>query len=139
MFKSPFKDLGVSDRLAEGILKAGLPDQFHGYYKVSSEQKLTGDEIQELVFGRTTLGALDNDLIYRSKEGKATWVTKGIGWNDSGVSWIEDDLLCDQWQIRWSGQKFCMTVFRNPEGTHETKNEYLALQIHMIYPFSLID
>ncbi|UCH22195.1 MAG: tetratricopeptide repeat protein [Deltaproteobacteria bacterium] len=139
MFKFPFKDLGVSDRLADGILKAGLPDQSHGYYRLSSEQKLTGDEIRELVFGRTTLGALDNDLIDRSKEGKATWVTKSIGWNDSGVSWIEDDMLCDQWQIRWSGQKFCMTVFRNPEGTPETKDEYLSPTIMTIYPFSLVD
>jgi hypothetical protein len=53
MFKFPFKDLGVSDRLAHGIIKAGLPDQSRGYYKILSEQKLTGDEIRELVFERT--------------------------------------------------------------------------------------
>ncbi|UCD79291.1 MAG: tetratricopeptide repeat protein, partial [Desulfobacterales bacterium] len=140
MFKFPFKDLGVSDRLADGILKAGLPDQSRGYYKISSEQKLTGDEIRELVFGRTTISSLNNDLTYRSKEGKATWITKrAYGWKDSGVSWIEGDMLCDQWQLRRSGQKLCMTIFRNPEGTPETMDEYLALLISWIAPFSLVD
>ena len=140
MFYFPFKDLGASDRLADGIIKAGLPDQSRGYYKLSSEQKLTGDEIRELVFGRTTFGALDNDLIYRSKEGKANWVTKSpYGWNDIGESWIEGDMLCNKWQIRHSGRKLCNTVFRNPEGTPETKDEYLALNIMGIFPFCLID
>jgi hypothetical protein len=48
-------------------------------------------------------------------------------------------MLCDQWRIRFSGQKFCMTVFRNPDGTPDTKDEYLALMIMVISPFSPVD
>jgi TolB-like protein/class 3 adenylate cyclase/Tfp pilus assembly protein PilF len=140
MFKFPFKDLRVSDRLADGILKAGLPDQSRGYYKISSEQKLTGDEIRELVFGRTAFYSFFGSWVDRSKEGKATWRKESTwGLDDSGESWIKDDMLCDQWQIRFSGQKFCMTVFRNPEGTPETKDEYLALMSMFILPFSVVD
>jgi hypothetical protein len=140
MSKFPFKDLKVSDRLAEGILKAGLPDQSRGYYKISSEQKLTGDEIRELVFGRTAFYPSNRNWIDRSKEGKATWrKADSYGFDDSGESWIEDDMLCDQWQIHFAGQKFCMTVFRNPEGTPEIKDEYLTVRPMLLTPFSIVD
>jgi TolB-like protein/Flp pilus assembly protein TadD len=56
MYFYPFKDPEVADRFAEGLLKAGLPGQPSGYYKISEEKKLTGEEIRELVFGKETTG-----------------------------------------------------------------------------------
>jgi TolB-like protein/class 3 adenylate cyclase/Flp pilus assembly protein TadD len=56
MYFYPFKDPEVVDRFAEGLLKAGLPGQPSGYYKISEEKKLTGEEIRELVFGKETTG-----------------------------------------------------------------------------------
>lgn len=56
MYWFPFKDPEVADRFADGLLKAGLAGKPSGYYKLSEEDKLTGEEIRALVFGRTISG-----------------------------------------------------------------------------------
>lgn len=145
MYFWPFKDPEVEGRFADGLLKAGLPGQF--YYKVSDEHRLAGGEIRELFFGRTvtSFGISDwekKHLEDRTKEGKASWrATPGDyhGQDDSGTSWIESDMLCNQWQTHMFGIKHCMPVFRNPEGTSEIKNEYLAVSDFGIHQFSPVD
>jgi tetratricopeptide (TPR) repeat protein len=141
----PFKEPEVVDRLADGLLKAGLLGQPSGYYKIFQKNKLAVEEIRELVFGRRVTGFSRRGGKYwveRTKDGKATYrVTRGTpdDYDDSGTSWIEDDMLCDQWQTHRYGFKHCMTVFRNPEGTPKRKNEYLAISDFGIHPFSLAD
>jgi hypothetical protein len=39
-------------------------------------------------------------------------------------SWVEGDVLCQQYEKRFGGLEFCSTVFRNPKGTYEGKDEY---------------
>ena len=56
MWMLPFKDPEVADRLADGLLKAGLHGHPSDYFIVSEEDRLTGDEIRALVFGRTISG-----------------------------------------------------------------------------------
>ena len=58
---------------------------------------------------------------------------------DSGRSWIEDDMLCDQWNIHFFGLKHCMSIFRNPEGTAGKNNEYIAVTDFDFIPFSLVE
>jgi tetratricopeptide (TPR) repeat protein len=140
----PFKDPEVSDRLLDGMVKAGLRGEPFGNYKISSEQKLTGDEIRELVFGRTVTGITRAGVQYwidRSKDGKATWrVTPGDpDYDDSGTSWIEGDMLCNQWQVHVFARKHCMTVFRTPGGTPENKDEYLEISDFGPFSFSPLD
>jgi len=150
MYLWPFKDLEVSDRFADGIIKAGMPWQLHQYYRVSKENKLTGEEIRELLFGRTVAGF----TLYqpghrphwedRTKDGKATWrvnpaVTYYTDYDDSGRSWIEGDMLCNHWQTHMFGIKHCMTVFRNPEGTPEMRNEYIGISDFLFTTWSPVD
>jgi tetratricopeptide (TPR) repeat protein len=147
MYFWPFKDPEVAERFADGLLKAGLTGQT--YYKVSDEHRLADDEIRELFFGRTVTSynrlkeqVNEQHLEDRTKEGKATWrATPGdyYGQDDSGTSWIESDMLCNQWQTHMFGIKHCMTVFRNPEGTSEMKNGYLAVSDFGIQEFSPVD
>jgi TolB-like protein/class 3 adenylate cyclase len=169
MYFYPFKDVEVADRFADGLLKAGLPGKPSGYYKLYEENKLTGEEIKELVFGRTTTGitpwARQSWWIERTNDGKATHQQvpfhqadreKGDSpstlWREglrtlvtrfeSGKSWIEGDLLCSQWETVHEGLKYCGycgTVFRNPEGTPEMKDEYLKINDFGIIPFSPVD
>ena len=142
----PFKDPGVADRLADGLLKVGLPGQPSGYCKVSQEDKLTGEEIRPLVFGRTVTGLSPlNGLewrIHRAKDGEIThqgnwpFSTMQPGGSSSGTSWIEGDMLCDQWKYIFRGLKYHMAVYRNPEGTPEMKNQYLFVTDFGIFPWS---
>jgi tetratricopeptide (TPR) repeat protein len=52
MARLPLKDLQVMERFAEGYVKAGLQGEPSGFYKISKENRLTGEEIRELFIGR---------------------------------------------------------------------------------------
>lgn len=134
----PFKDLQVMERFAEGYIKAGLPGEASEFYKISTENRLTGGEIGELFFGRKvtgfTLATGKQWWIERSQEGKAT-IRDGDD-SDTGKSWIEEDMLCDQWDNLYESLNDCWVLYRNPEGTPEKNDEYLGAPGYGIYPFS---
>lgn len=134
---TPFKDLKISDRFAEGCAKADLSEnQSSFYYKILDENRLTGEEISDLVFGRKTIGM--KGLFERTNDGQAFYRGLITG-SDSGRSWVENDLLCDQWQKLYNGHKICYPVFSNPDGRSEDKNEYIYVTDFGIYTFSAID
>ena len=136
-----FGDHRVAERFAEGYVKAGLPGEPSGFYKISKENRLTEKEIRKLFFGRKvtgfTLATGKQWRIERSKDGKAT--IRGGDGSDSGKSWIEDDMLCDQWDKLYDGLKDCWPIYRNPEGTPAKHDEYLGVPDYGIYPFSIED
>jgi adenylate cyclase len=140
MYYSPISDLQRLERLAEGYLKAGLPGEPSGFYKIFPEQKLTGEEIRNLVFGQKVTGiALRTGKpwwIERSSDGEAT-IRNGDD-SDTGKSWIENDMVCDQWDNLYEGLKDCWPVFHNPEGTPEKNDEYLGVPDYGIFPFSQV-
>jgi hypothetical protein len=137
----PNKDLRSMERFAEGYVKAGLPGEPSGFYKISAENRLTGEEIRELFFGRKvtgfTLASGKQWWVERSKDGKAT-IRDGDD-SDTGKSWTEEDMLCDQWDNLYEGLKDCWVVYRNPEGTPEKNDEYLGAPGYGIYPFSQVE
>jgi hypothetical protein len=138
-YTNAFKDLEVADRLADGLLKAGLPGQPSGYCKVSQEDKLTGEEIRPLVFGRTASG-LDLEAIggfISTKDGEIThqgnwpFSIMEAGKSASGKSWIEGDMLCEQFYLPSGIASIThMAVYRNPEGTPEMKNQCPGFHIY---------
>jgi hypothetical protein len=136
----PFKDLQVTERFAEGWIKAGFQGEPSGFYKISAENRLTGEEIKELFFGRKVTG-------FNLVSGKQWWIERsreGMGTirdgdkSDNGKSWIEEDMLCDQWDNLYESLRDCWVVYRNPEGSPETNDEYLGAPGYGIYPFSQI-
>jgi adenylate cyclase len=138
----PFKDSRVAERFADGLLKAGLPGEPSGYYKIYEENHLTGEEIKELVFGRTWTGIMKYREEYRidlTMDGKATYHNVSGAYfdpDDKGKSWIAGDMICSQWETHiLLGQ--CFTVFRNPKGTKKLKNEYFAISDYDITTFSV--
>jgi adenylate cyclase len=137
----PLKDLQVMERFAEGCVKAGLPGEPSGFYKISAENRLTGEELRKLFFGRKVSGSNmvtgQQWWIERSEDGKAT-IQDGKD-SDSGKSWIEEDMLCDQWDNLYESLKDCWVVYRNSDGTAENNDEYLGAPGYGIYPFSLVE
>ena len=134
----PLKDLKVMERIAASYSKAGLPGEPSGFYKISADNRLTGKEIKELFFGRKvtgfTLATGKQWQIERSGDGKAT-IRDGDD-ADSGKSWIEENMLCDQWDNLYESLRDCWVVYRNPEGTPENNDEYLGAPGYGIFPFS---
>ena len=123
MYHFPFKDPEVAERFVDGLIKAGYPARHSDYYKIYEENRLSGEEIKNIAFGQKV--AASDGVVDRTKDGKATY--RGyLGKSDKGKSWLEGDLLCDQWQKRYEGYKNCYPVFRNPEGSRKKLDEYLA-------------
>jgi hypothetical protein len=49
--------------------------------------------------------------------------------SDVGTARIEGNTMGTQFQKKFCGLKSCGAVFRNPEGKHESKDEYLFCRI----------
>ena len=141
MTRLTLKDLQAMEGWTEGFIKAGLPGESSGFYKISAENRLSGGEIKELFFGRKVVGTNITTgrpwWIERSQDGNAK-VLDGDD-SDSGKSWIEDDMLCDQWDNLYESLKDCWVVYRNPEGTPENNDEYIGSPGYGLYPFSLVE
>jgi TolB-like protein/tetratricopeptide (TPR) repeat protein len=159
LFGMPFRDRAIVDRYAEGLLKAGLaPAKVSGgYFPASKENQLTGEEIKSLLLGSRITG-IDQDgqqwWVDRKKNGEFAWrgpalkdpYTQKIisaptlaGPNsDRGKSRIEGDMICQQFQKSYWGLEFCGTVFRNPKGTNESKDEYFFCNDIGFTSFSLV-
>jgi hypothetical protein len=135
-----FKDHKVMKSFAEGFSKAGLPGRTDDYYKISSEKRLNEKELRKLFLGRKVTGielATGKQWwVERSDNGYAT-IREGDK-SDTGKSWVEDDMLCDQWDNFYENLKDCWVVYRNSEGAPKDNDEYLGAPGYGIYPFSLV-
>ena len=133
----PFEDQIIA-HMAEGFTKAGLPGEPSGYYKISPENRLAGEELKKLFLGRKVSGLNmitgQQWWIERGKDGKAT-IRDGDK-ASNGKSWIEEDMLCDQWDNLYESLPDCWVIYRNPEGKLENQDEYLGAPGYGIYPFS---
>lgn len=140
MYSFPFKNQEVAGRLAKGLLKAGLPGKLTDYCRISKENRLNEKEIKELFFGRRIAGAgggfeIDSNWWEeRTEDGRASFHNP---WGeDNGTSWVEDDMVCQKWDLWWGGLKYCFDVYRNPAGTREMKNEYIRVSDFAVQTFS---
>jgi hypothetical protein len=71
MYMFPFKDPEVADRFAGALIKtgAGLLEEPLDYHKISKKNKLAGDEIRNLISGRSIIvTALGYELQYTFAE-----------------------------------------------------------------------
>jgi hypothetical protein len=127
-----FKDRAVADSFISGLKKAGALDPGPDYIYVSKEDQVTGDDLKALLFPSTTTGFAPVGTSWSqetSKEGRAiihaTFLQGGM---DTGRRWIEGDKIWQQYQQVSHGMPYCSVVFKNPKGTPEEKNEYIAFQ-----------
>ena len=137
----PLKDLQVMERFAEGYVKAGLPGESSGFYKISAENRLTADEIREQFFGRKVSGfnmvSQKPWWIERSEDGGA--IIRDGDNSDTGKSWIEENMLCDQWDHLYESLRDCWVIYRNPVGNSGNDDEYIGAPGYGIYPFSMAE
>ncbi|MBP1719762.1 MAG: putative adenylate cyclase, partial [Deltaproteobacteria bacterium] len=131
MFPFPFKDRAVADRFAEGMFKAGMAGPPSAYFPSFKENQLTGEEIKKLIFGSKitgfAIGSGQQWWVDRRQNGETTVGGSVPIPGDTGMSRIEGDLLCTQFQKSLWGLEYCSAVFRNPGGTYDRKDEYLMV------------
>ena len=141
MYPFPFKDRAVADRFAEGMVKAGIAGLPSAYFPSYKKNQLTGEEINKLLFGSKitgiSIGTGQQWWVERKKNGETTIRGPEPNSSDTGKSRIEGDLLCTQFQKSFWGVEYCLTVFRNPKGTYEGKDEYLNCTDFGFSPWSI--
>jgi TolB-like protein/class 3 adenylate cyclase len=144
MYMFPLKDRTVADGFVQGLIKAGHPPGkiAGGYFPAFKENQLTGEEIKRVNFGRTITGIDPNGQQWwldKKKNGELTLRVPGAPISsDTGKTQIEGDLECIQFQKTFWGLEYCLTVFRNPRGTYEGKDEYFSCSDFGFTPWSVV-
>jgi TolB-like protein/class 3 adenylate cyclase len=132
----PFKDPADIERLRAGLRLAGMPE-FQDEWGLPRENRLIGDEIQDLVFGRTLQGRHPVSgmefTVTRAVDGQFT--ADGL-WSDTGVSHVVGNRLCSEWT---KYRPSCAVIYRNPNGSHDAGDAYLLIQRSGAYPFSITE
>lgn len=136
----PFKDSKVFDRLAQGLVKAGLEDDPKNYYKLLKENKLNEQEIKKLLFGKASTGyafgirALEW-VSHISNDGVVEYSFRGKTY--TGKAWIENENICSLFEQYYGGLKNCAEIYRNPEGDELAKTEYFRVTDYGFFLFSV--
>jgi adenylate cyclase len=121
--------------LLESLRKAGMPEWPFGY-EGRVKDRLDGNSIKTLTFGRTWIGhnlagikfiqeiGEDGKFAYRSVQSFIT-----------GVASVQGDMLCVKSEDLM-GRERCGYLYRNPGGTFEEKNEYVYVGVTALMFFS---
>ena len=128
------------DRFAQGLVKAGLQGDPKNYFKLSVENKLSGQEIRKLLFGRKSSGYVwgIKALKYSyaiSDQGELEYSYKGKTY--TGKTWIDEENICQLVKQYHGGFKDCHEIYSNPEGDQDTKSEYFRVTDYGFFLFSI--
>jgi TolB-like protein len=126
----PFKDQKVFDRFLEGLVKAGFQGDPSDYYIVHKNSKLSGDQIQNQFYGKTTNGyhMLGGEIALKfDTSGEVEFSYPQFGFSDKAKSFVENDQLCFEFEKWYEGIKSCSDYYNIPEGTHSNKSQFIKL------------
>jgi tetratricopeptide (TPR) repeat protein len=93
----PFQDSKVFDRLAQGLVKVGLPGDSRNYYKLREENRLSGEEIKKLFFGKSSSGFVFGIkpwqwVLHITETGEVDYRFGGNTY--TGKAWMEGENFC---------------------------------------------
>jgi len=134
-----FKSQDVFNRFVDGLVKAGFIKDSRGYYEVDEANKLNGQEISELMVGKTTIFfSVGIEFLYHwSEEGVLVFHNPITGISYKGKGWIEADTVCNQFEDLYESVTYCIDVYYNPKGNAIEKSQYLLLSDTGLTPFSI--
>ncbi len=125
----PFTDPKTLDRIAEAFIKAGVPGNPTDYSRISKENLINGQEVKSLLFGRKITGTsfVTGKQLWMewAKSGEFKYITGS--YQATGKSWVEGDVLFLQFEKVLGGLPYGTTIFRNPDGSRESKNQYFMV------------
>jgi tetratricopeptide (TPR) repeat protein len=147
----PISSLRVLDRLADGLRVAGARSGFGGYLPLSATNRLSGDDIRSLLFGRKIKGT---QLTWQASE--FDWrqqrtadggvehfgfpVQPGVFSGATGTGRIEDDMLCERWPELSDILDICVVIYRIPEGNAKILwGDYVMFTDLGPQPFRLVE
>jgi len=131
----PVRDPKVADRYADGLVQAGFTGQPSGYYKIHKKNRLTGEEIQDLISGQEITVHENNQEFWIDLRENGRLMN--ISWTREGKWWIEGDTLCYQMDSgKLKGLNDCGEVYRNTDAMPGSDKQYLHVKDYIIAALS---
>ena len=121
----PFKQKADMERLLTGLRAAKVPDLPFDY-PFGLQDRLTADQLQQLVFGHELQGhrpATGEPYSRMTTADGTAKVSIGSSFLANGPSRIDLDFMCTLFDTDFDAT--CAAVFRNPKGTREELNEFV--------------
>jgi hypothetical protein len=126
-------------RIADALIKAGAPGKNTDYYRISKENRIKGQEVKSLIFGRKIAGismSTGKQLWWEWTENGKFKVDFG-SFQDEGKSWVEGDVFFIKFKKMFGGLPCGTIIYRNPDGSGESKNQYFMVSdVGSITPFA---
>jgi tetratricopeptide (TPR) repeat protein len=138
----PFSDLKKLDSVAAAFIKAGVPGNPTDYDRILYENRLNGQEIKSLLFGRkiTGISMITGKQFLWEFVKSGEWKFISGDFQNSGKSWVEGNVFFSQSEKLFGGLPYGATIFRNPNGSKESKNEYfMVTDMRVNIPFALTE
>jgi tetratricopeptide (TPR) repeat protein len=144
----PFSDRSVLERLAEGLKLAGVSVGVGDYLPLHEKNRLSGPEIEVLLFGREIEGReFWHDQAWqrrRTADGAVEYggiqIQPGLPWKVIGSARIEDDMLCERWPETTEPLELCTVIFRMPEGEARIRwGDYVMVTDTGPHPIKLVE
>jgi adenylate cyclase len=125
----PFADAKKLDSFAAAFIKAGVPGNPTDYHKVLKENRLSGQEVKSLFFGRKITGTsfATGEQFWWEFVKSGEWKFISGAFQNTGKSWVEGDVFFVQTEKLFGGIPYGSAIFRNPDGSKENKNEYFMV------------
>jgi TolB-like protein/cytochrome c-type biogenesis protein CcmH/NrfG len=131
------RDEDLDHRLS-ALRKAGLPEWPLGF-EGRLEDRLDGPAIEGLLFGKTWIGrSVDPPKLFVQKpteDGQVNYTVRSR--KLKGTASVEGDMLCYRFPETLMGRKLCGPVYKNPDGTPDDRNEYVAADVFDVHYFSV--
>ena len=139
----PFQDTASVDRLARGLIVAGIGGKSLGYYTATENERLPGAEIRALLFGARAEGPSpfgdgaswsqvrteDGSMFQSTPLGPAPQAREA-------KSYIWKDQLCDQWTYEGNDIEICGTLYKLAKSSVLPGSFLLANELGY-FPFSI--
>jgi TolB-like protein len=138
----PFSDPKKLDSVAAAFIKAGVPGNPTDYDRILYENRLNGQEIKSLLFGRkiTGISMITGKQFLWEFVKSGEWKFISGDFQNSGKSWVEGNVFFSQSEKLFGGLPYGATIFRNPNGSKESKNEYfMVTDMRVNIPFALTE
>lgn len=133
-FMPDFQD---KDFYADILLSLGNSGDF---YKIQLMQKLTEKDVEKLIIGSNITGYdfwTGEQWSLKNSNGEAIFQSGDI--RDQIKVWVEDDMFCREWNNLFGGLKDCAYVYKNPDGSSESKDENILVTDYGFYGFSVVE
>jgi TolB-like protein/class 3 adenylate cyclase len=131
----------MADLLINGLMKAGLPAWPDSYSLLSETEKLSIEEVKEIVIDKTWKGNFwlmpsNRFLDFFLKNGKNT-LKAGLSEKNREFGFDENALYIMK-NIKGRKLKSYRAIYRNPNGNYNQKNEYIYVDEVEVASFSVL-